>query len=156
MKANMKRFFSITDSEIEQVKIKHEKIELVDCPLKEMMCNAHLLTIKKCCLEAELLRKEKEFSSAIDKLKIAFYKSSELINHPCTRCVHNYRSIIIDSLDNIHEELEKITSGIFGNKRFQLGYLKSLEVLEEFKILKLSYNFDLNESKDWFLGNNLN
>lgn len=156
MKANMRKLFSMSGIDAEHIEVRQEKAELVNCPLREMMCNAHLSVINKSYFEAEKQRKEKNYSSSIDNLKSAFYKTSELINHPCARCVHNYRSIIIDSLENINEELDRTTSGIFGNKRLLPTFLKSSELLEEFKNLRLSYKFQLNESNNLFLGNYLN
>lgn len=156
MKSNMRKLFFMSGTDTEQIDIRQEKVELVNCPLREMMCNTHLSKINKSYFEAEKQRKEKDFIGSIDNLKSAFYKTSELINHPCARCVHNYRSIIIDSLENINEELDRTTSGIFGNKRLLPTFLKSSELLEEFKSLKLSYKFQMNESNDRFLGNYLN
>jgi hypothetical protein len=156
MKANMKKLFLMSGIDTEQIDGRQEKIELVNCPLREMMCDTHLSKINKSYIEAEKQRKEKDFMSSIDNLKSAFYKTSELINHPCARCVHNYRSIIIDSLENINKELDRTTSGIFGNKRLLPTFLKSSALLEEFKNLRLSFRFQLNESNNQFLGNYLN
>ena len=124
MKANMRKLFSIAGLDTEQIEIRKERVELVNCPLREMMCNTHLSMVNKRYLEAEQHRKEKEFNVSIDKLKSAFFKTTELLDHPCTRCVHNYQSIIIDSLENIHVELDRTTSGFFGNKRLLATFLK--------------------------------
>jgi len=144
-----------------QINIKHsknlqEKIELVNCPLKEMMCETHLTTIYTSFLESEQYRIEKNFDQSIETLKSAFYKTSELMNHPCTRCAHHYRINIIESLENIRNELGKMTNGFFGKKRYQSIYLKADEVVKEFINDGQINNFQLNESKDRFLGNHLN
>jgi len=152
----MRRLFTLSGIATEQIEVKQEKIELVSCPLREMMCNVHLSAINNGYTEAEQHRKTKDFSRAIDTLKSTFYKTTELMDHPCTKCVHHYRSNIIDSLEIIHDDLEKITSGIFGDKRHQPIYLKAINALKEFENVKLSNKFQLNESKDRFLGNHLN
>lgn len=156
MKAGIRKLFSLSGTDSEQIKVKQEKIELVCCPLREMMCNVHLSIVNKNFTEAEQYRKEKNFNGSIDALQSAFYKTTELMEHPCTKCVHHYRTNIIDFLENIHDELESITSGIFGDKRFQPMYLKAINVIKEFENLRLSNKFQLNESKDRFLGNYLN
>ncbi len=78
------------------------------------------------------------------------------MDHPCTRCVRLYRSNIVESLENIHGELEKMSSGVFGNKRFHSSYIKADNLLKEFENVGLDYKFQLNETKGQFLGNYLN
>jgi hypothetical protein len=156
MKDSMRKLFSLSGTDSEQIIVKQEKIELVSCPLREMMCNVHLSSVNKSYTEAEQHRKEKNFNSSIDTLKSAFYKTVELMDHPCIKCAHHYHTNIIDSLENIHDELEKITSGIFGDKRYHPIYLKAINVIKEFENLRLSNKFQLNDSKDRFLGNYLN
>lgn len=154
MKAIMKRLFSFSATEnISDIK---EKIELVSCPLKEMMCRFHLSVVNNSYLQSEQYRKEKDYHKSIDTLKSAFNKTTELMDHPCTRCARLYRSNIVESLENIHVELEKMSTGIFGNKRYQSSYLKAEKFLTEFGNLGLGNKFQLNESKEQFLGNYLN
>lgn len=154
MKAIMKRLFSFSATEnISDIK---EKIELVSCPLKEMMCRFHLSEVNNSYLQSEQYRKEKDYHKSIDTLKSAFNKTTELMDHPCTRCARLYRSNIVESLENIHVELEKMSTGIFGNKRYQSSYLKAEKFLTEFGNLGLGNKFQLNESKEQFLGNYLN
>jgi hypothetical protein len=156
MKVSMRKLFSLSATDSEQIIVEQEKIELVSCPLREMMCNVHLSSVNKSYAEAEQYRKEKNFNSSIETLKSAFYKNLELMEHPCTKCVCHYHTSIIDSLENIHDELEKLTSGIFGNKRFQSVYLKAINVKKEFENLRISNKYQLNNSKNRFLGNHLN
>jgi hypothetical protein len=144
-----------------QINTKHskkiqEKIELVNCPLKEIMCETHLTTIYTSFLESEQFRVEKNFDQSIETLRSAFFKTSELLNHPCTRCANHYRSNIIESLESIHGELEKMVKGIFAIKRYQSSYLKADKILKELESEKLNSKFYLNEPKEKFLGNYLN
>ena len=144
-----------------QINTKHskniqEKIELVNCPLKEMLCEVHLTTIYTSFLKSEQYRIEKNFDQSIETLKSAFYKTSELMDHPCTRCAYHYRLNIIESLENIRNELGKMSKGIFGKKRYQSIYLKADEVVKVVINDGQLNNFQLNESKDRFLGNHLN
>ncbi len=153
-KSNIRNLFS-------QLKTKHskkiqEKVELVDCPLKEIMCETHLTIIYTSFLESEKNRLEKNFDLSIETLKSAFYKTSELLNHPCTRCATHYRLNIIESLENIHNELGQMSKGILTNNRYQSSFLKADKILKELKCEKIDGKFYLNEPKDKFLGNYLN
>jgi hypothetical protein len=147
--------FSITDTD-ESTNDKPDKIELVSCPLKEMMCKFHLSAINKSFLESELYRREKDFHRSIETLKSAFNKTTELMEHPCTKCAQLFRSTIIESLENIHGELENMSKGIFGNKRYQSSYIKVDNLLKEFENVGQRDKVQLNESKEQFLGNHLN
>ena len=139
MKASMKKFFSISLSQPEEFVENKDVIEGVNCPLKEMMCKVHLADIYKNYVQSELYRKEKDYLKSIDSLKIAFAKGTELMDKPCTKCAHQLRLSIINKLVNIHDELEEISRGIFGDKSYQSVYTKSVEVLNEFKNAKAIY-----------------
>ena len=156
MKASMKRLFSFSATETEYISNIKEKIELVNCPIKEMMCKFHLSAINRSYLQSEQYHKEKDYNRSIDTLKSAFDKTNELMDLPCTRCARLYRSNIVESLENIHDELERMSTGIFGNKRYQSSYLKVDKFLKKFENIGLGNKFQLNESKEQFLGNYLN
>jgi hypothetical protein len=156
MKVNMKKLFSFSVTETEKIIEIKEKIELVSCPLKEMMCKFHLSVVNMSYLKSEQYRIEKDYNKSIDTLKSAFYKTCELMDHPCTRCAQLYRSNIVESLENIHNELEMMSTGIFGNKRYHSSYVKADSVLKEFENAGFGKKFQLNESKEQFLGNYLN
>jgi hypothetical protein len=156
MKAMMRKLFSFSATETDNFKDKQLKIELVSCPLKEMMCKFHLSSIDKSYHESEQYRKDGDFEKSINTLKGAFIKTNELMDRPCTKCAQFYRTNIIESLENIHEELESIATGIFGNKKYQSVYINANSVLKEFENVGKSKKFQLNESKERFLGNYLN
>ena len=156
MKANKRRLFSFSETETEYLNDKKEEIELVSCPLKDMMCKFNLISVNKSYAQSEEYHKDKDFYMAIETLKIAFNKTTELMGYPCSRCVQLYRSNIVESLENIHGELGKMSTGIFGDKSYQTSYLKAGSVLKEFENVGLGNKFRLNESKEQFLGNYLN
>lgn len=156
MKAMIKKLFSFSEADSKKIKDDHDKIELVSCPLKEMMCNIHLSGIKESCMESEHFRKAQNFHKSIDSLKNAFYKASELMEHPCTKCAQQYRLNIVKSLANIHGELEGMPRGIFGDKNYHSMYLMAKNTLKEFENTRICNSVQLNESKIQFLGNYLN
>ncbi len=156
MKAGMKRFFTFSSSQTQEFIDNKGIVEVFNCPLKEMMCKVHLAGIYKNYVQSELYRKEKDYLKSIDCLKVAFAKAAELMDNPCTECTQHFRMSIINTMVSIHDELEVISKGIFGDRNYQSVYLKSVEVLNEFKNAKYLNIVHLNESKERFLGNFLN
>jgi hypothetical protein len=153
MKANMNKLFSFSASDSEYFYDKQDKIELLSCPRKEMMCKEHLSLVNKCYVEAEHYRKEKDYERSIDTLKSAFYKTTELVDQSCSKCAELFRSTITESLENVHCELEKMSTGIFSKKRYQSSYLMADNILKEFENVRLFNTFQLHRSKDRFIGN---
>jgi hypothetical protein len=152
----MRRLFSFSETETENFNVKKEKIEVVSCPRKEMVCKEHLSVVNKCYNESELYRRERDFQRSIDILKSAFYKTTELKELPCSKCAVLFRSTITESLKNIHDELGKMTTGIFGNNRYQYSFNMAVEVLKELEKVGISNAFQFKESNERFLGNYLN
>jgi len=112
------------------------KIELVSCPRNETICKDHLFLINKCYEEAGQHRQEKNFQLSIESLKIAFNKTTELNQQHCVRCAELFRSTIAESLDDIRDELEKMTTGFFGNKRYKSSLLIAEKTLTDFENAK--------------------
>lgn len=73
------------------------------------------------------------YLNSIESLKSAFKKASELQESPCEKCAVFFRSTITHSLENMNEELNKMTSGIFRKKRYLSVYNESCNVLNDFK-----------------------
>lgn len=155
MKANMRKLFSLSVADSECFNDSQDKIQLVSCPRKEMICKVHLAMVNKCYVESEQYRRDKDYDRTIDTLKSAFYKTTELIDQPCSKCALLFRSTITESLENIHGELEKMSTGLFGKKRFHSYSIMAANVLKEFENVKLCNTFNLHEPKERFIGNYL-
>lgn len=153
MKTNMRKLFSLSAVDSEYFNDSQDKIQLVSCPRKEMICKEHLAIVNKCYVESEQYRRDKEYDRTIDTLKSAFYKTTELIDQPCSKCAVLFRSTITESMENIHVELERISSGLFGKKRLHSSYIMAANVLKEFENVKLCNTIQLLESKEPFIGN---
>jgi alpha-ketoglutarate-dependent taurine dioxygenase len=156
MKTKLSEIFSFSEAGTENFKNTPATIDLVSCPLKEMMCEVHLSVVNKNYAESEKYRREKDFQKSIETLKIAFYKTVELMEHPCTKCTQLYHSNIIESMVTIHSDLAKMSKGLFGKKRYLSSYNKVDSFLKEIENAGFSEKFQLNESKERFLGNHLN
>ena len=151
----IKRIFSFAEVETGN-KSKISRNDLLNCPIAEMMCKFHLSIVDTNIIESEKLREEKNYLKSIEKLRSAFTKSTELNNHPCSRCTQSYQMIIIDMLENTQNELSDLSSGIFGNKKHKKTAQYAGEVLQEIKSAGMNKGYYLNESKDRYLGNYLN
>jgi len=127
--------FFLSKSEPSQTNI-NNKIEILNCPLKIILCSGHLSEVNKCFLDSEQYHKEKNFERSIEMLKSAFFKTTELTDHPCAKCALLFRSVIINSMQNIYNELGQMSKGIFGTKRYQLSYLSAESALKEFENVK--------------------
>lgn len=157
MIAKLKELFSFSVTNTEHKNSRQNYYELVSCPLKDMICKVHHSDINNSFLESEKFRKEEDFINSIETLKIAFDRTIELMNHPCTNCAEHFRSTIVESLENIHNELGKKSNGFFGKKRFKSSYLRSIHLLKEFESKGGMGNSNLNnDNKKRFLGNYLN
>jgi hypothetical protein len=133
---------------------KQNKIEFVKCPKKEMKCKEQLTVINKIYIDTEFYRREKDYKSSIETLKNAFYITTELTEKPCTKCAEVFRATVIDSLENIHSELKNITTGIFGNKKYQSSLTLSQNALNELKSYNLRDTLNLNNSSESCIENN--
>lgn len=152
MKTTFKKLFSFSASDAEYLNEKHDKIELVGCPRNGIICQEHLSVVNKCYVESEHYRKEKDFERSIETLKSAFYKTTELVEPPCSKCASLFRLTIIESMENMHNELEGMATGIFARKRYQPGYELAAQVLSEFENFNTCSTFQLDESKKRYLG----
>lgn len=133
MKDKMKGIFSLSVRESKYFNDKQDKIELVDCPRGEKVCMEHLSAINKSFLVSSRKMRNKDYTDSIEALKGAFYKTNELQEPSCIKCADLFRSTITQSLEIIHEDLQKMTGGLFFRKRYQYSYSLANSVLEEFK-----------------------
>lgn len=108
-------------------------IELVSCPGEEMSCKKHLDFVNKRIKLSHTHWIDKEFPQAIEELKIAFYKTDEIISPTCIPCAELFRSTIIKSLEAIHKDLRLMTTGFIKKKRLISDFELAANVLDELK-----------------------
>ncbi len=144
--------FSLSEAETEILCKKQDKIEVVNCPRKDMICQKQLSVVNNCYVLSEQYFKDKEFHRSIDALLDAFNTTKELTETPCSGCAKVFRSTITESMSNMHHDLKKMTSGFFAKKSYKPSCEKAAEVLEKFKKENLLETPKLNESKKRFIG----
>lgn len=150
MKAYRNNLDSLSETDSKYNNEKQDKIHIESCPLKVLKCKEYLSVINKNYIQSEIFRVEKDYQRSIDALKSAFYKTTDLNELTCLRCAEFFRSTIIDSIKNIHIELENLTTGIFSNKHYKSNYILAEKVLMELENHEIYKTFQLNKSKDRF------
>ena len=133
MKGKIKKLFSISEKEGKYFDDKHEYIELVSCHTDSSICREQRALINHKMLTSRKLWLNKNYQHSIEELKCAFYNTDELNQPSCIQCAKLFRSTITHSMENIHEDLQKMTSGFFNIKHYQSNYELATSVLKEFK-----------------------
>jgi len=151
----MRKLFEMSEFKADNLANKQDKIELLSCPNKGMICKEHLSVVNSSYMISEQHRKDKNFNLSIDLLKKAFYKTTELNEPPCSKCAVLFRSTITESLRGIHIELERMSTGFFGSKRYISSLMLAANVLKEFEDVKLSNTIHLKNPNKHYVGDYL-
>lgn len=133
MKVKGRNLFSLVQTDTEYFNDNQDKIELLDCQQNEKICKDYLPKINNYFHESDTYFRDKQFQKSIHALKNAFYTTEEFQESSCIKCAEFIRSVIIQSLENIHDELRKMSTGLFSTKRYQLSFKEAEKVLKEFK-----------------------
>lgn len=110
-----------------------EKIILVSCPIDGNDCKEHRRLINQDFSASQNYFLNKDYSRSILALKNAFYKANELQESSCLNCAKMFRHSITQSLENIHNDLNYMASGFFGNQKFQSSLMLAGNILKEMR-----------------------
>lgn len=111
------------------------KFELIKCPRNGRNCRIHLNEINKNYSASDYYYQNKEYQESIEALNDAFTKTLELTDETCKGCAETFRYTIIQTLQNIHSELNTLTNGLFKKKRYKMSYILAENVLNDLKNL---------------------
>jgi len=125
--------FSLSVKEGKYFSDKQAKIELASCPRDKEECLNQLAIINKCFLESHRYHLNKDYRRSIEALKFAFNTTHEIQESSCLKCAELFRLTITQSLENIHEDLQKMITGWFRTKRYQSSFELATLVLGEFR-----------------------
>ncbi len=128
-----KGMFSISAKDSEYFKDNQNKIELVNCKSGGKNCKEHLSVINKSFLDSGNYQRSKDYQRSIESLKNAYDLTFELQEASCIRCAELFRSTIIQSMENMHDELHKMSTGLFKTKRFKNSYILAASILKDLK-----------------------
>jgi len=125
--------FSIFRKDNEYFHDGQDSIELVRCPIGGINCTEHRMIINRNILASRKFLLNKDYPRSIEVLKEAYNKTSDLQMASCTNCARLFRCMVTDSLQNIHDDLQKMANGLLFRKRYKSSYDIARIVLAEFK-----------------------
>lgn len=150
MNVKLKNLFSSVGEDSKYLQDNVDKIQLESCPLKAQKCKEHLSIVNNYHAQSSKLFYDKKFHGAIENFKNAFYVTFELNESSCIKCADLFRSTITQSLENIHEDLRKMSTGIFKTNRYQECYKEADKVLNEFRDIQQN-NIVMHKEQNLFL-----
>jgi len=133
MSTKKERVFTLSEKESEYFEDKSNSIELVRCSMGGVNCVNHRAVINKNILASRKFLLNKDYQRSIEILKEAYYTTSDLQQSTCINCGKLYRCMVMQTLENIHSELKKMTNGWLFPNRYKSSYELASIVLEEFR-----------------------
>ena len=107
--------------------------EIIGCLYGGRNCMKKLAVINKHFLRSVKFQRGKKYHLAIEFLKSAYHKTDELNESTCARCIELFKAPILDSMTDLYQELDKMTKGIFRNKRYNDVFAEAENTLREFQ-----------------------
>ena len=102
--------------------LEEDKFILISCNINNNHCHNVLKEINRLYAASELARINNEYLMSIDYLQEAYYKTKELNESSCLKCVNLFQSNINQTLKIMKDELHKMSHGFLGSKNYQLAY----------------------------------
>jgi len=125
--------FSISEEEGNYFNDNSGFFELLSCPGGGKSCTQHLNFVNERMKLSRTHWIDKDFPQAIEELRIAFYKTSEIDSPTCFACAELFRATIIKSLETIHKDIRPMTIGFHKRKYNSSNYELATKVLNELK-----------------------
>ena len=142
MKLNWKKYLSVVASESDYFNDATDKIEFTGCKLSHHTCLDYLPVINELFRDSERYHRIKNFDQALEALEQAFNTASEIKDANCLQCGLFFKATIIQSIENIHDDLSRMRSGLFGTRRYDNSYAKAEKMLKKFRIPAKSISLD--------------
>ena len=115
---------------------------LESCPNGGFNCQFLLKHINEIMAHARDCIVNKDYQKALDLKSRAFQETIYLEYEQCLPCTHLFRDIIIESVNNLVLDLQKMTSGIFRNNKFETTLQQAEALLDKMKIEQLKSERD--------------
>lgn len=96
------------------------------CRLQMEFMNGKLLLARK-------FVDKKEYPRALEVINEAFHSTFDLKFEQCQKCAKLFRVTILNSLDQMVYDLQKMTKGFFGNKNYKPDLVLAEKLFEELK-----------------------
>lgn len=132
MKENKSWIFSKARSGNNIRNNKLEPIKLESCPRNGVRCEDQRAKINECLLNSYDFFADRKYDKSIDELKIAYDKTNDLQEMPCVHCAGLFRMRIVQSMEQIHGELQRMTTGFFKQKQYKPTLEYANTIIQEF------------------------
>ncbi|MEL7586575.1 MAG: hypothetical protein AAGU19_07650 [Prolixibacteraceae bacterium] len=106
-------------------------IELVSCQWDGANCTNLRKDINILLRSARKSNMNKEYRKAIDEISEAFFLTDQITNDGCQQCTGFFRETMLNSLKQLTEELGKMSSGFFRDRRYREVYQFARKKLDE-------------------------
>ncbi|WP_159518160.1 hypothetical protein [Sunxiuqinia indica] len=113
--------------------LKSEPIQFVSCQYNGRKCAKKRSAINQCLLNSQDFFADRQYDDSIDELKSAFNETIDIQGSPCTNCASLFRSRITQSMEQIHGELHRMTTGFFRLDDYKPSYELADSTINEFK-----------------------
>ena len=108
----------------ETIKLEHCADGGIACKLQMMLMNEDLMIARK-------LIENKEFTRAAQHIKQAFDSTWALKDNRCQGCAALFRNSVFAVLDNLISDLEDMTRGFFGSKKYRRDLERAVLLKQE-------------------------
>lgn len=112
---------------------KYEPLEFVSCPYNGSKCTHERSVINKCLLNSYDFFADRQYDDSIDELKTAFNATIDIKGSPCSQCAQLFRARITQSMETVHGELYRMTTGFFRWDELKPSYEFADAVIQDFR-----------------------
>jgi len=126
-----KRGFIQSDSDYFHDSEDHIKLDF--CAEGGNKCRNQMALMNEDLLLARRLIENKEFTRGIKLIEEAYNSTFELKEQQCLGCADLFRATITHSLNTMIQDLEQMTKGFLGSKKFLPEVERAKKVLQELK-----------------------
>ncbi len=110
-----------------------EPIQFVSCQFNGSKCINQRRKINQCLFKSHGSFVDKEYDDSIEKLRAAYTETLDIMGSPCASCAQLFRSRITQSMEQIHGELERMTTGFFRWDCHKPSYEVASTMINEFR-----------------------
>ncbi|MHA7108860.1 hypothetical protein ACRTDU_01965 [Sunxiuqinia elliptica] len=116
-----------------ELRDKYEPIQFVSCPFNGSKCQKERAIINKRLANSFQFFSDRQYDDSIDELRYAFQETTDISGSPCTQCAQLFRTRITQSMEQIHGELQHMTTGFFRWDQYKPSYEFADNVISDFK-----------------------
>lgn len=108
-----------------------EAIKLEHCADGGKVCKLQMALMNEDLLIARKLIENKEFTRAAQYIRQAFDSTWSLKDDRCQGCAGLFRSSVFSVLDHLINDLEDMTRGFFGSKKYRMDLERALTLKQD-------------------------